>query len=244
MTLIPVNKRLNYILHLETATALCSVALASEGKLISKFSISQGFKHAENLMPLCDQLIKESGISYNDLKAVAVSAGPGSYTGLRIGVSTAKGICYGLSTPLITVPTLGILARVFKDANPDFKGLIAPMIDARRMEVYTSVFDSELNQIMAETPLVIDKLLYSDYLIEHKIAFIGDGAEKCKEILSENENAIFAYQADLDAAGMIDYAFKAFNKKNFADLAYFEPEYLKPYQGTPPPAGINAGKKV
>lgn len=235
---------MNYILHLESATSVCSAAVAVDGKLLASVSISEGYKHAENLLPLCEKVLVEAKITFDDLAAVAVSAGPGSYTGLRIGVSTAKGICYGLDIPLITVPTLEILARVFKAKHPAFEGYIAPMIDARRMEVYTNVFDSNLKALMNDSPLVIDETAYQEYLSENKLAFIGDGASKCAEILGLHSNADFSFEVQLDAKGMVDYAFEAFSKQDFADLAYFEPEYLKPYQGTPPPAGINAGKQV
>ena len=235
---------MNYILHLETATSVCSAAVAADGKLLSSVSISEEYKHAENLLPLCEKALAEAQVTFDDLVAVAVSAGPGSYTGLRIGVSTAKGICYGLDIPLITVPTLEILARIFKAEHPAFEGYIAPMIDARRMEVYTNVFDSNLKALMKDSPLVIDETAYQEFLLENKIAFIGDGAGKCKEIIGTHSNADFSFEVHLEAKGMTDYAYEAFSKRDFADLAYFEPEYLKPYQGTPPPAGINAGKQV
>lgn len=231
------------LLHLETATSICSVALSKDGEIISFKSVSDGFKHAENLFKLIDQVLSESKLSYSELDAVSISAGPGSYTGLRIGVSAAKGLCYGLGVPLIAVPTLKILTYRFIAEHPQFNGLVVPMIDARRMEVYTSVFNSDGEQLVNDVPLILDESSFQEELKTSQVAFIGDGSNKFKSLVEGNSNAFF-FEIELNANGMIDFAHQAFRAEKFADLAYFEPEYLKAYQGTPPPKGIHAGKQV
>lgn len=222
------------ILHLETATSCCSVAVAKDGILLSQRFINDGFKHAENLMLLANEALSESKYTYKDLSAVAVSAGPGSYTGLRIGVSAAKGICYALDIPLITISTLEILARTFQLQHPENLQLLCPMIDARRMEVYTALYSADFQTIEIAHPLVIEADAFEHVLRNRSIVFFGDGTEKCIPTLSVSENATFDTQINISAEGMITPAFDAFKQGNFADLAYFEPEYLKPYQGTPP----------
>lgn len=222
------------ILHIETATSCCSVALASDGICLSHKLLNDGFKHAENLMVLANEVLSESEYSYTDLSAVAVSAGPGSYTGLRIGVSAAKGICYALDIPLLTIPTLEILARTYQMQYPDNLYLLCPMIDARRMEVYTALFSTDFHEIENAHPLIIETDAFNLALQKQSIVFFGDGAEKCIPILMYSKNAYFDTKINISAEGMIAPAFEAFSKGDFADLAYFEPEYLKPYQGTPP----------
>jgi len=222
------------ILHLETATSCCSVALAKDGICVSHKLINDGFKHAENLLVLANQVLIDSNFSYSDLSAVAVSAGPGSYTGLRIGVSAAKGICYALDIPLLAINTLEILARTYQMQHPKNQHVLCPMIDARRMEVYTALYSPDFQLIENAHPLVIESDAYSLALKNQSILFFGDGAEKCIPTLSVSENAFFDTQINISAEGMIAPSFEAFCQGNFADLAYFEPEYLKPYQGTPP----------
>jgi tRNA threonylcarbamoyladenosine biosynthesis protein TsaB len=197
-------------------------------------TIDDGFKHAENLMVLIEKVLESSGWTYSMLDGIAVSAGPGSYTGLRIGVSTAKGICYALDKPLIAVSTLKTLAAGFLRTHPDFEGKLCPMIDARRMEVYTALFDTSLKLLMPDHPLVIEETSFMNWLEGSPVAFFGDGAEKCRPVLGIHPNAVFDLPTKLNAEDMIPEALEAFQKNNFADLAYFEPAYLKPYQGTAP----------
>lgn len=234
---------MSLILHLETATGICSVAISNNNELLRFKSVSDGYKHAENLFKLIDEVLIESHCAYHNLDAVAISAGPGSYTGLRIGVSAAKGICYGLGIPLIAVPTLKILAQRFVSKHPEFKGIIIPMIDARRMEVYTATFDAEGNQVVDDKPLILNENSFQEELQNSEVAFLGDGSEKLRPLIENSKNASF-FEIELNAKGMISYAHEAYNAKEFADLAYFEPRYLKAYQGTPPPKGIHAGKQV
>lgn len=222
------------ILHLETATSCCSVAVAKDGSCIGHLFINDGFKHAENLLVLANRVLADARLKYQDINAVAVSAGPGSYTGLRIGVSAAKGICYALDIPLITIPTLEILARTFQLDHPENKALLSPMIDARRMEVYTALYTPDFQAIEDAHPLIMEENAFGERLENQEIQFFGDGAEKCIPILSVNPKAHFDIQTLIRAEAMCVPAFYAFKKNQFADLAYFEPEYLKPYQGTPP----------
>ena len=225
------------LIHLETATSVCSVATAQNGVLVGIETIDDGFKHAENLMVLIEKVLKTSSWTYSMLDGIAVSSGPGSYTGLRIGVSTAKGICYALDKPLIAVSTLKSLAAGFLRMHPDFEGNLCPMIDARRMEVYTALFDSSLNLLMSDKPLVIDETSFVDRLETAPVAFFGDGAEKCRPVIGIRPNAVFGLTANLSAQDMISEALESFLRNDFADLAYFEPAYLKPYQGTAPGQG-------
>lgn len=227
------NNTLVYLLHLETATAVCSVSLSGDGKPLGVKVIHEGFRHAENLMFLVDQLLTEQAVSYADLQGVVVSNGPGSYTGLRIGLSTAKGICYAREIPLITLGTLDIMAAGFIATYPEFKGYIVPMIDARRMEVYTAVYDHQNQKITADFPCILDAESYSDYSSQ-EIAFFGDGAPKYQAVCPYS-TARFDLQPDWNAAHMINLAYHKFQQKEFADLAYSEPDYLKPFFTTAKP---------
>jgi tRNA threonylcarbamoyladenosine biosynthesis protein TsaB len=216
------------ILQIETATAVCSVALSINGETIS-FKEEQGQNlHAANLTLFIDEVLKTAGVSYKDLDAVAVSKGPGSYTGLRIGVSTAKGLCYALDKPLIAIETLEMMAAGFLTENPDYMGLICPMIDARRMEVYTSIFDPSLNLLMPTEAKIIDETSFADFLAQQSITFLGDGAAKCAEVLTQR-NARFNPSNFNSATYMSRLAAEAFDKGNFEDVAYFEPFYLKDF---------------
>lgn len=221
------------ILSIETATRICSVALSEEGKVLNSQFLDEGYQHDENLLPLIQRLLGKgsSGIKPD---AVAVSGGPGSYTGLRIGVSAAKGLCFALDIPLIAISTLEIFANGFRAANPGFDGLICPMIDARRMEVYTAVFGMQGQRFREDHPLVVTGDAFAAELEKGFVAFFGDGAEKCRELLGKHPNARFGLNADLNAAFMCQIAEERLRNKQFEELAYFEPEYLKPYQGTPP----------
>lgn len=222
------------LLLIETATATCSAALADGGVVLDERVIRVGFKHAENLMQLCDDLVKAHG-GYSTLQGLAVSAGPGSYTGLRIGLSSAKGIAYALNLPLILLSTLEVMAAGFRRCFPQQQGLLVPMLDARRMEVYTACFSSEGIRQQADAPLILEA---DSFLTLEEGArplyFFGDGAAKFASICTVGQSH-FDYQPDWLARDMADLAWNAWNEKRFADLAYAEPEYLKPFFTTAKP---------
>ncbi|MFA7446538.1 MAG: tRNA (adenosine(37)-N6)-threonylcarbamoyltransferase complex dimerization subunit type 1 TsaB [Flavobacteriaceae bacterium] len=212
-----------YILNIETATKNCSAAISKSGKTIAlKEMAEEHFSHSEKLHLFIDSLLQENQIAYKDLSAVALSSGPGSYTGLRIGTSTAKGLCFALDIPLISVDTLLILAKQVSENS-----LIIPMLDARRMEVYTAIFDENHHRTTPVQALVVDENSFVE--ITEKAVFIGDGATKCKEILNR-ENFIFLDDIRYPSAGeMSAISFDKFQKKEFEDMAYFEPFYLKEF---------------
>lgn len=221
------------ILQIETATAVCSVALSIDGKTIVKKEETGQNLHASKLTLFIDEVVTSAGLTYQNLDAIAVSKGPGSYTGLRIGVSSAKGLCYALDKPLIAIETLAMMAAGFLAENTAYTGLICPMIDARRMEVYTAVFDSELNVVASTTAKIIDEDSFADLLAENKITFIGDGAEKCLDTLT-HANASFNYDNFNSAAYMSTLANNSFRQNKLEDVAYFEPFYLKDFVATQP----------
>jgi tRNA threonylcarbamoyladenosine biosynthesis protein TsaB len=221
------------IIHIETATTTCSVAAGENGVLVAVRSVHDGYKHAENLLRIVEEVMQEAGWKNDELSAIAVSAGPGSYTGLRIGVSTAKGLCYALDIPLIAVSTLYSLASGFLRQFPDSDALICPMLDARRMEVYTALFSKNLYRLKPDAPLIVDALESVPEILEQPIVFFGDGAEKCEVVLA-HPNANFNNSIQISAEDMVQSAFDSYQTQTFVDLAYFEPEYLKPYQGKPP----------
>ncbi|MBC7523848.1 MAG: tRNA (adenosine(37)-N6)-threonylcarbamoyltransferase complex dimerization subunit type 1 TsaB [Flavobacterium sp.] len=215
---------MNYILNIETATKNCSVSLAKEGKTIICKEIAElGYSHAEKLHVFISEIISEAGISYADLKAVAISSGPGSYTGLRIGVSAAKGLCFALGLPMISVDTLTSLAnQVFQT-----DGLIIPMIDARRMEVYSAIFDSKKEMIRAVKAEILSENSFSS--ITEKIYIVGDSSEKAKTVLT-TPNFIFLDEIQHPSAREMSLlSYSKFRKSDFVDLAYFEPYYLKDF---------------
>jgi len=220
---------MSLILHLETATTVCSVALAEQGKIIDFLEINDGYKHDETLVSFVQQLLQKNTIKPTAIQAVAVSAGPGSYTGLRIGVSAAKGFCSALNIPLIAISTLQILAESYKSAHPNFTGHLAPMLDARRMEVYTALFTSNLERLTPDEPLIVDEHAFAIELAQQEIAFFGNGAMKCQALIM-HANASFTEGIEASAQYMCSAAFKAYQDQHFEDLAYFEPFYLKPFQ--------------
>lgn len=220
------------ILSIETSTPVCSCSLSSDGKmLLSKVSY-KGQSHA-SLLGLFVQEIMEYSRKNNLLPdAIAVSSGPGSYTGLRIGVSEAKGLSYGLGIPLIAIPTSLIMASMVTD-RVGYDALLCPMIDARRMEAYTTFFDKTLNVIRKTSADIVDSNSYSDLLREKKIVFFGNGALKCESVIT-HRNASFIRDIHPLASGMMLLAEKAFKERDFADVAYFEPFYLKEFVATVP----------
>ena len=223
---------MSLILNIDTSTDVCSVAIAREGNVIALKENDEGFNHSTLLGVYADDLLKENGLTAKDLDAVAVSMGPGSYTGLRIGVSLAKGICFGAGKPLISVSTLEALANaVARRMGED--GYYCPMIDARRMEVYTAVFDREgvvVRDIHAE---IIEEGAFADLLQDHKVFFFGNGSDKVKDII-RHPNANFIAGVSTSAANMTLLAEQKFNAGSFENVAYFEPFYLKDFVATVP----------
>jgi len=213
------------ILCLETATKTCSVSLGLNGEeLLTITEDSGNYSHAEKLNGFIVSLFDQTGYSLSDLDAVAISEGPGSYTGLRIGTSTAKGFCYALDIPLIAINSLKALAAL----SPAREELICPLFDARRMEVYAAIFNTQLEGIEKTKAVVIDKDSYQTYLKEHTVVFLGPGAEKCQEIIV-HKNAKFDLQTGVSASGMLTLAEAKFQHADFVDVAYFEPFYLKDF---------------
>ena len=220
------------ILSIETTTTNCSVALvnSANGEIIHK-SVNNGYSHAENLTPFIEELMNRAENSYKDLDAIAISKGPGSYTGLRIGTSTAKGMCYALDIPLIGIDTLQAMAYGVKHQPYDF---FVPMIDARRMEVYTAVYDKNLQCILPVQPKILDETSYNEYLNQGKVLFFGNGAEKFKQIIT-HQNAFFDLSDELpNAVPVVELALKKYKDKDFENLAYFDPQYIKAFQATTP----------
>jgi tRNA threonylcarbamoyladenosine biosynthesis protein TsaB len=223
---------LNYILNIETATKNCSVALAKNGQTILCREIAEeGYSHAEQLHVFIETTLQEAGIRFQDLKAVAVSQGPGSYTGLRIGVSAAKGLCFTLDIPLIKVDTLQVLASQAKVTE----GLIIPMLDARRMEVYSAIFNSKLEKQREVQAEVITENSFETIL--ETVHFVGDCADKCQPVLVKS-NFVFLEEVKYPSAKeMSPLSFSKFQNSEFEDVAYFEPYYLKDFM-------ITTSKKV
>ncbi|RZK10600.1 MAG: tRNA (adenosine(37)-N6)-threonylcarbamoyltransferase complex dimerization subunit type 1 TsaB [Flavobacterium sp.] len=213
-----------YILNIETATKNCSVSIAENGvTLLCKEIAEQGYSHAEKLHVFIEETLKECNLTAKDLAAIAISQGPGSYTGLRIGVSAAKGLCFALDIPLIAVDTLESLARQVKEAD----GSIVPMIDARRMEVYSAIFNSNHEKTREVQAEIITEESFKE--IEGKIYFVGDCNEKCKTVLAK-DNFIFLDNIIYPSAKeMSEISFDKYKKSDTVDVAYFEPFYLKDF---------------
>ncbi|MES2679147.1 MAG: tRNA (adenosine(37)-N6)-threonylcarbamoyltransferase complex dimerization subunit type 1 TsaB [Bacteroidota bacterium] len=219
---------MTYILNIETSTTVCSVSLALDGELVVYREINDGFTHAENLHLFIQALMAEANITVQQLGAIAVSKGPGSYTGLRIGVSAAKGLAYALRLPLIAIDTLRVITNhqsVIKNKNEFY----CPMIDARRMEVYCGLFDSGLAQQMPTEALIVDNHSIQKFRAWEKVHFFGDGMAKCATVLQELPNASFIENVIPSAQYMCSLSFEKFLSKTFEDLAYFEPFYLKDF---------------
>ena len=216
-----------YLLNIETATKNCSVSLAKDGKTVALKELNDGgYSHAEKLHEFIKVVLAEANIELTDLNAIAVSKGPGSYTGLRIGVSAAKGLCFALNIPLISINTLQSLSQSVSITN----GYIIPLLDARRMEVYSAVFkdNNSVRNVEAE---IIDATSFNDYLDKNTVYFLGDGAEKCKNLIT-HKNAIFIDGKFPSANEMALLSFEKYKKNDIEDVAYFEPFYLKDFVGT------------
>jgi tRNA threonylcarbamoyladenosine biosynthesis protein TsaB len=223
------------ILSIETGTDICSVALSNDGELMALRESNEGRDHAKKVAIFVDELLKETGVQPSDLDAIAVGKGPGSYTGLRIGVSFAKGMCYALNIPLISVGSLDALVQVAREdydagiidiEEPDWgSAMLCPMVDARRMEVYTQIFDTNgvaKTDVSAE---IITEDTFSDIRKNVKLVIFGNGAQKCCEVLSD---ALYI-SITPSARGIVSLAEQAFRNNQFEDLAYFEPFYLKDF---------------
>lgn len=215
---------MTYILNIETATKNCSVSLAKDGQtILCKEIAEQGYSHAERLHVFIEEILKETNVKIQELHAVAVSKGPGSYTGLRIGVSTAKGLCYALGIPLIAVDTLQVLAHQVSVDN----GIIVPMLDARRMEVYSAIFDKNHDNIKAVQAEVLTEDSYSEFT--ETLYFIGDCQEKCQTVLTQPNFKFIPEIVFPSASQMSQLSYEKFNQNDFEDVAYFEPLYLKDF---------------
>ena len=214
------------ILALDTSTKNCSVALFNGNKIIAlKEQNSDGYTHAEQLTLFIDQVVKSARVTLKEIKAIAISKGPGSYTGLRIGTSTAKGLCYALDIPLISIPTLKAMACTITKSH--VADIYCPMIDARRMEVFSAVYDVKNNEIRGVQADVVDEQTYANFL-NNEVLFFGDGASKCKETIN-HKNAKFIEGIYPSAKNLGILANAKFEKKDFEDVAYFEPYYLKDF---------------
>ena len=223
------------ILSIETGTEICSVALAKDGEMISlRESGSEGRAHANHLGVYIDEVLRENDLDADELDAVAVGGGPGSYTGLRIGVSTAKGLCYALGRPLIAIDSLKALANTAMeefeagiiDLDDPQRAVLAPMIDARRMEVYTRLFDTSLNPLSDTYAHILTPESFADIFAEGRTLLVfGNGARKCADLLPQAQFARIASSA----RGLVTLAEAAFQAEDFVDVAYYEPYYLKDF---------------
>ena len=233
------------ILLIETSTELCSVALSRGSQCLAVRENSEGRNHATMLTPFIDDLMKTCNVSIRQLDAVAVSSGPGSYTGLRIGLSTAKGLCYGGNVPLIAVSTLQAMSIGFVQQYPETRNpsgealnelkvetLLCPMIDARRMEVYTVLYNNDGRQMEEVSAKIITEQSFASWLDERPVYFFGNGAAKCRNIIT-HPNAVFPEGFAHSARYMIQPALQAYHEKRFEDVAYFEPFYLKDFIAGP-----------
>lgn len=225
------------ILVIETSTEICSVALTVDGLLLDMIESKEGQNHAKLVTVFAEDLLKRNNLSSKNLAAVAVSKGPGSYTGLRIGVSTAKGICYALQLPLIAVGTLEamthhvVLHRTTLGVPENRNILFCPMIDARRMEVFSMLFDARGSVVRPISAVVVDELFLAQELKENIVVFFGNGAEKCKNVIT-SAHAVFIGNIEASAKYSCDLAWQLYNKNQFEDVAYFEPFYLKDFVAT------------
>ena len=223
---------MSLILNIETATAVCSVALAKDGQLLGLKESNTRNNHSSALPLFIDEVIKRTNVSLTDIDAIAVSEGPGSYTGLRIGVAAAKGLCYALEKPLIGVSTLRAMAYGMAHRDSAITTayiLFCPMIDARRMEFYCAIFDEKGNEIREVRAEIINETSFMKFLEKNKIVFAGDGALKCRSLFEKHPNAVFAEDFQTSAKFMIPLSEEKSLQKKFEDLAYFEPYYLKDF---------------
>lgn len=217
------------ILQIDTATSVCSVALSRAGETVAAVDLDEPNVHASKLTRLIEEVMKKASLQLSDLNAVAVSKGPGSYTGLRIGVSTAKGLCYGLEIPLIGIDSLHSLASGFLEQNTDLpeNAMLYPMIDARRLEVYLSVFDENLNLIHPTKAEILDSTYFDD--VDSPLYLFGDGADKFEDLFAAKATVHIVPHFKQSASFLSRLAYQAFKESRFEDVAYFEPFYLKDF---------------
>ena len=217
-----------YLLHIESTSTVCSVAISKDDKLIAIKEINNGYTHAENLHVFIEEVLKETSLQAKDLSAISVSSGPGSYTGLRIGFSAAKGLAYALQIPLITIETLKALStEVINRENKN--AIYCPLLDARRMEVYTAIYDNQLNELLPVSPLILNEDSINVFDQNKDIYFFGDGMPKAKNLLQFLPRAHFIDDITASASSMIKLAFQKYSNKDFSDLAYVEANYLKEF---------------
>ena len=217
-----------YLLHIESSSTVCSVAISNDDKLIAIKELNNGYTHAENLHVYIEQLLKEVSLQAKDLSAISVSSGPGSYTGLRIGFSAAKGLAYALQIPIIIVDTLKALSAIaINKANKE--AFYCPLLDARRMEVYTALYDNNLNETLSVRALVLNEESIQVFNQNKNIYFFGDGMSKAKNLLQTLPNIYFIENITASASSMIGLAFQKYKVQDFADIAYVEPNYLKEF---------------
>lgn len=222
------------ILCFDTTTEICSVALTNGGKVLAYRENTDGHSHAKTLLPFIEEVLKEAGRKPEEIDAIALSMGPGSYTGLRIGTSTAKGLCYSLDKPLIAVPTLQIIASGAQNEESFADDtLFCPLLDARRMEVFTALYDMQLAEKKGVEAVVVNEETFTELLKGQKVVFCGNGAEKCKPLYENNPNAIFV-SSPISARAMASIALDKFLNKQFEDVAYFDPLYGKDYVAAKP----------
>ena len=232
------------ILLIETATSVCSVALCKEGKVVSFRETQIKNSHSAVVTVFAEEVLREAGLTFQEIDAFAVSMGPGSYTGLRIGVSTAKGFAYATGKKLLAVNTLqslsmGMMQAVKNSGKNPQEFLFCPMIDARRMEVYAAVYDVHAKEIAPTKAMIIDENSFDNLLKSNKVCFAGDGAAKCKPLLQHQPHALFLEKVSPSAANMASLANERFNRGLFEDVAYFEPYYLKDFvAGVPKVKGL------
>lgn len=217
-----------YLLHIESTSTVCSVAISKGTDLIAIKEQNNGYTHAENLHVFINELLKENALKPSDLSAVSISSGPGSYTGLRIGFSAAKGLAYALQIPLISIETLKALSvTAIKKTTTGV--LFCPMMDARRMEVYCGVYENQLNEIIPLQALVLNEESIKVFDLDKPIYFFGDGMPKAKELLQTIPQAFFIDDITASAYNMIELAYAKYQAKDFEDVAYAEPNYLKEF---------------
>ena len=219
---------MSLILALETSTTVCSIALFQDRQLLGASELQIEKSHSSHITVMISQLVENCGATLKELSAVAVSGGPGSYTGLRIGTSTAKGLCYSLDVPLLEVSTLyGLAAQVIQATPQPERYLFCPMLDARRMEVYTCLLDSQLREVSPIEPVVLDEHTFGNKLAAQPVIFFGSGARKFKELMAGRENALFIEEVLPSAKTIGQLALAKYAQKAFEDVAYYEPFYLK-----------------
>jgi len=216
------------ILNIETATSMCSVSLALDGKILSLQENNEGQSHARVLTTLISKCLTSAKKNMTDLEAISVSKGPGSFTGLRIGVASAKGLCYALNIPMLSVNTLQSMAAHFIEKHPEFAGsFLCPMIDARRMEVYTAILNSNMEFINETSAEIIGPGSFAEILEERRVIFFGDGMKKTIQHLGNHKNATFFHDFDLSASGMVSFSERSYSDDAFESIVTFEPFYLK-----------------